>query len=1492
MVMNQQTNSPGIVMNQQTNSPGMVMNQQTNSPGMVMNQQTNNLPMVMNQSTTGNPTLVMNQQTTNPNMLMNQQNNNLTMIMNQQPTNPSMLMNQQANVVMNQQISNQSITMNQQAINSPMAMNQQTNNSTPVMNQQQTNNSTMVMHQQTNNSTMVMNQQQTNNSTMVMNQQANNSAMQANNSAMVMNQQANNSAMVMNQQQTNNSTMVMNQQANNSTMIMNQQANNSTMVMNQQRAPPWQQNRGNGVMVPMMQHSPMVIPSAPQQISSTYERVPPLHPYHSTPLPGWTEDNSRKKTKAGKQSNTTKKHRTYGGASDAHNHSQQHRNTQQQDPQTPCPNIDVRQLPVEHNRPPAQQSSSSGAAHYPSFMEDPSGYLAQQTALLNSTISRQTGVGSQGYLCHSPTNVRNPDPPPPVVTSCPTPVGVPLPSNVLHQATKGPSSYNPRSNSTAGGGGNQIQPLLQNANVSLSNQTPTSIYKPVTSSPVFHMQAADSSVPQDHCQGCVNTVVTTMSGENVMYHHHHQHQQHLHPIQTEQSRLQQHDTDYKTFQPAPSQICCTTGFRDSIGAGYMVQQQDDNPVTSSTFTDRSASHQHGAVVSHSDSRGPIQGETVSTSNGSPVEAYSNGSIIHQHEASPTSSSSSTPMTSMHSSTSTCRALDAVASSGSSAVISSSSSSPSPFVVPHVSPSGLYSYPVQTTFQQQQHAVVCSSPGMTTASTALHRHNPRDNYCSHVQEQGRTPKFPAIVTTMASGHTHSTPMMTSVTAAMTQVIPAVGVAQQVPTVLVNALPAPLLIQPGVMTMDGMTGLNQNTMQIPHLTVTAGNMIHSQHGSGQLIDPMGQDPNQRVSHNSGGGFLQQRPSPPEIAPGAKKKATKKRKVSQQTVASMLHIASQQQQQQNNSSLMMQQPQQQSFTPQQGFTMSSPHQGITTTGPMLQALTIVPGKPGAPAQILMNGQPGTATGHFGAHQLITTPTSQQPQQINLLQPVNLLNSATGVVQNFPAFQQFIVPGLGGMVMATDGTTTILPDTSNIGVQLQLQNVNGQNVLTPVQSHGGTVFGHHAGQSILAAGPAGMVIRAPTSGGKMPPGTMIQQQNAGPPQFLAATSPTGHQFLMNSPAAFGGQLSPLVANVSPNHQMSFTTNSPNIRPATSSHHHQQDFIQCGQMGQTLMVPCSVPATTAQNTTVVQQNTTIVQQHTTMVSNNQQLLAPQQSYQPNANSGGNATTLNIGPQNFFISNNNGSLEKTNQQQAISMRQLPPMMKHSVSTQTAAGSQTVQMSSSPGITPGALMVATNTTFCQTSTGSPPDTTTHSPVDPSVADGRPQSPAADTTTHSIAINMSYIGEVLCKQSGGKAIGSSRRLGNTATKKRHGDTAHSLEEEDDEERDHQQRLSPGDLVWGSARGYPAWPGKLVGPVLGSPGLVSVRWFGGGGESQVAARLLKTLSEGLEAHHAARTRGRKSRKLNSQLEKAIQEAMGELDRMTEPQEPVHRLRRNIHR
>lgn len=67
-----------------------------------------------------------------------------------------------------------------------------------------------------------------------------------------------------------------------------------------------------------------------------------------------------------------------------------------------------------------------------------------------------------------------------------------------------------------------------------------------------------------------------------------------------------------------------------------------------------------------------------------------------------------------------------------------------------------------------------------------------------------------------------PMVTNVTAAVTQVIPAVA-AQQVlgqQTVLVNALPAPFVLQPGVtMTMDGVTN-----MQIPQLVT--GNVIQQQ------------------------------------------------------------------------------------------------------------------------------------------------------------------------------------------------------------------------------------------------------------------------------------------------------------------------------------------------------------------------------------------------------------------------------------------------------------------------------------------------------------------------------------------------------------------------------------------------------------------------------------------------------------------------------------------
>lgn len=81
--------------------------------------------------------------------------------------------------------------------------------------------------------------------------------------------------------------------------------------------------------------------------------------------------------------------------------------------------------------------------------------------------------------------------------------------------------------------------------------------------------------------------------------------------------------------------------------------------------------------------------------------------------------------------------------------------------------------------------------------------------------------------------------------------------------------------------------------------------------------------------------------------------------------------------------------------------------------------------------------------------------------------------------------------------------------------------------------------------------------------------------------------------------------------------------------------------------------------------------------------------------------------------------------------------------------------------------------------------------------------------------------------------------------------------------------GELVWGAARGHPAWPGKIVGaggknilpPVHNRVGVATpsdstwVRWFGGRPNIElVAINSLKSLSEGLEAHHKAQKDTRK--------------------------------------
>lgn len=74
-----------------------------------------------------------------------------------------------------------------------------------------------------------------------------------------------------------------------------------------------------------------------------------------------------------------------------------------------------------------------------------------------------------------------------------------------------------------------------------------------------------------------------------------------------------------------------------------------------------------------------------------------------------------------------------------------------------------------------------------------------------------------------------------------------------------------------------------------------------------------------------------------------------------------------------------------------------------------------------------------------------------------------------------------------------------------------------------------------------------------------------------------------------------------------------------------------------------------------------------------------------------------------------------------------------------------------------------------------------------------------------------------------------------------------------------FSVGNLVWGSCRGHTAWPGKIVpapnASTSSSDSTCWVRWFGGRPNAElVQISSLKSLSEGLEAHHRAQKDNRK--------------------------------------
>lgn len=503
--------------------------------------------------------------------------------------------------------------------------------------------------------------------------------------------------------------------------------------------------------------------------------------------------------------------------------------------------------------------------------------------------------------------------------------------------------------------------------------------------------------------------------------------------------------------------------------------------------------------------------------------------------------------------------------------------------------------------------------------------------------------------------------TNVAASVAQVLPAVGGMSPLvnqSTVVVNALPAPFMLQPPMM-VDGQV-VQQNAV-LPQ--IVAGVV------SGQS---QGESPRQ-MDAKSGPSFVQ---GVAMLSPESLKKRSKKKKAP--NVAGVLQIAPP-----PSGNIVVHSSPQHSSSPQfspRGFQLSPNSANISPT-PMLQALTIVPGKSGAPAHIVMNGQAGA--GNFGSQQIITNTSPSQ--QINLLQPVNLINNAGGVVPNFSAFQQFLVPNLGGMVMTADGAAIIQDGSGGMPVQLQLQTVNGQNVLTPVQN-----------SSVFAAGAnGGVVIRAQNQQGKI-----LQSQHSPGAQFLSPNS----QVVVNSPP-FNGQLSPLLANLSPTN-VTFNAGPHQVRAGNVQ---TQEFIQTNQMGQTLMVPLSPKRTTLAtaaaaraNSTFVQQNTTIVQQQTTLVANSHN--APMATGAP----GGALLAKDDDERRALafarlrpdaaLAEADGYAKFVHEFGAM-LGQAPAHVRHSVSTQTL-----VHQRRSP-LAPG---------------GSPPDTTTHSPL------GQPR---PDTTTRS-------------------------------------------------------------------------------------------------------------------------------------------------------------------
>lgn len=80
----------------------------------------------------------------------------------------------------------------------------------------------------------------------------------------------------------------------------------------------------------------------------------------------------------------------------------------------------------------------------------------------------------------------------------------------------------------------------------------------------------------------------------------------------------------------------------------------------------------------------------------------------------------------------------------------------------------------------------------------------------------------------------------------------------------------------------------------------------------------------------------------------------------------------------------------------------------------------------------------------------------------------------------------------------------------------------------------------------------------------------------------------------------------------------------------------------------------------------------------------------------------------------------------------------------------------------------------------------------------------------------------------------------------------EEQHDSSLEVQEGFQDGELVWGPHGNFPSWPGKLIRSDCSTKVLVC--WFGNKDTTQVDTETLKSLSDGLEAHHRERKKLRK--------------------------------------